>query len=122
MRGDRVVQEIDVSIGALYGKSLRSTRREPSGDGVRQGVKLRTGGLVSRGCIGENEVNESVSLGVYWWRLMGGVEMSGDASDGDSTEGELAGVLSGFIADGFNRALGVLVDAGALDVSKLQTH
>jgi hypothetical protein len=38
------------------------------------------------------------------------------------TDEEIAACLVGIIADGFNRSLGALSQAGAIDITKLQRH
>ena len=40
----------------------------------------------------------------------------------DPTDDEIAGLLVGIISDGFNRSLGALVAAGALDTKKLRSQ
>jgi hypothetical protein len=39
-----------------------------------------------------------------------------------ATDEEIAAQLVAIISDGFNRSLGALVEAGALDTTKLQRH
>jgi hypothetical protein len=40
----------------------------------------------------------------------------------DPTDDQIAGLLIGIISDGFNRSLGALEAAGALDTKKMQGH